>query len=48
MHIVKHAAYLGQHRIAVTFEDDAVEIVDMRPHLVGEICEPLKVVSLPA
>jgi hypothetical protein len=42
MHIVKHAAYLGQHRIAVTFEDDVVKIVDMRSHLVGEIFEPLK------
>ena len=45
MHIVKHAAYLGQHRLAVTFEDDAVKIVDMKPHLVGEIFEPLHVAS---
>ena len=37
MHIVKHAAYLGQHRLAVTFEDDVIKIVDMAPHLVGEI-----------
>ena len=45
MHIVKHAAYLGQYRIAVTFEDDAVKIADLKPHLAGEIFEPLKVVA---
>jgi hypothetical protein len=46
MHIVKHAAYLGQYRIAVTFEDEVVKIVDMKGHLDGEVFEPLKAVEL--
>ena len=45
MHIVKRAAYLGQYKIAVTFENDMVKIVDMAPHLVGEVFEALKSVS---
>jgi len=42
MHIVKRAAYLGQHKMAVTFENDVVKIVDMAPHLAGEVFEKLK------
>jgi hypothetical protein len=42
---VKHAAYLGDYRLVITFEDGAIKVVDLGAQLEGEIFEPLKVPS---
>ena len=41
MRIVKLAAYLGGHRLAVTFDDGVTKLIDLAPHIHGEIFEPL-------
>jgi hypothetical protein len=42
MHFVKNANYVSEYKILVTFEDGSVRLVDLKPHLDGEIFEPLK------
>ncbi len=42
MHFVKNVKYISAYKLALTFEDDTVRVVDLAPHLDGEIFEPLK------
>ena len=42
MHFVKKADYVSDYRLVVTFEDGTARLVDLEPHLTGEIFEPLK------
>lgn len=42
MHFVKDVKYISAYKLALTFEDDTVRVVDLAPHLDGEIFEPLK------
>lgn len=41
MHFVKDVQYLADYKLKLTFEDNLVKIVDLKPHLDGEIFEPL-------
>ena len=45
MHFVKDAKYISEYKLLLTFEDGSVELVDLEPHLDGEIFEPLKDVN---
>jgi hypothetical protein len=42
MHAVKNVKYVSGHKLLLTFEDASVRMVDLAPHLEGEIFEPLK------
>ena len=42
MHFVRDVAYINDYRLKLTFEDQIVKVVDLTPHLDGEIFEPLK------
>jgi len=42
MHLVKEVKYISTYKLALTFEDDSVRVVDLAPHLDGEVFEPLK------
>ena len=42
MHFVKDVKYISEYKVALTFEDTSVHIVDLASHLDGEIFEPLK------
>jgi hypothetical protein len=42
MHFVKRAAYAGEYRLLLTFEDGDERLIDLKPHLDGAIFEPLK------
>jgi hypothetical protein len=42
MHFVKDATYVSEYKLLLTFEDGGVKLVDLEPHLDGEIFEPLK------
>ena len=42
MHFVKDVKYVSEYKLLLTFEDGVVKVVDMKPHLEGEIFEPLK------
>lgn len=42
MHFVKKAAPAGEYRLFITFEDGNERLVDLKPHLSGEVFEPLK------
>ena len=42
MHFVKNAIYVSEYKLKLTFEDESVRLVDLEPHLDGEIFEPLK------
>ena len=42
MHFVKKAVHAGVYRPLLTFEDGDERLVDLKPHLSGEIFEPLK------
>ncbi|MEW6234016.1 MAG: DUF2442 domain-containing protein [Candidatus Omnitrophota bacterium] len=42
MHFVKNAAYTSEYKLLLSFEDGSVKLVDLEPHLDGEIFEPLK------
>jgi hypothetical protein len=42
MHFVRNARYLGGYKLLLTFEDGSARLVDLEPHLDGEIFEPLK------
>lgn len=41
MHFVKDVRYIDGYKVELTFEDSVVKIVDLKPHLDGEIFEPL-------
>jgi len=41
MHFVKDVKYLDDYRLKLTFEDNIVKVADLKPHLDGEIFEPL-------
>ena len=42
MHFVKEASYISEYKLRLAFEDGSVRLVDLGPHLDGEIFEPLK------
>ena len=42
MHFVKKAVHASVYRLLLTFEDGDERLVDLKPHLSGEIFEPLK------
>jgi len=42
MHYVTEVKHLSGYRLLVTFEDAVRKVVDLQPHLEGEIFEPLK------
>jgi len=42
MHFVKDATYVSEYKLLLSFEDGNVRLVDLEPHLDGEIFEPLK------
>ncbi|MCX5682216.1 MAG: DUF2442 domain-containing protein [Planctomycetota bacterium] len=42
MHAVKNVQYVSGYRLLLTFEDASVRLVDLAPHLEGDIFEPLK------
>lgn len=42
MRIVRQAVHLNAYRIAFTFDDGATKVVDLLPHLTGEIFVPLR------
>ena len=41
MHFVKDVKYYTDFKLKLTFEDNIIKIVDLQPHLDGEIFEPL-------
>ncbi len=41
MHFVRDVKYLDNYRLRLTFENNIVKVVDLKPHLDGEIFEPL-------
>ncbi len=42
MHFVKDARYVSEYKLLLTFENRVNKLVDLEPHLDGEIFEPLK------
>lgn len=42
MHFVKSATYVSDYKLLLSFEDGTMHLVDLRPHLDGEIFEPLQ------
>ena len=42
MHFVRKATHAGEYRLFITFEDGDERLVDLKPHLSGEVFEPLK------
>jgi len=42
MHFVKEVKYISGYKLLLTFEDGVRKLVDMEPHLEGEIFDPLK------
>jgi hypothetical protein len=42
MHAVKSVQYVSAYRLLLTFEDARTRLVDLAPHLEGEVFEPLK------
>ena len=45
MHFVKKANYVSEYKLLLTFEDGNARLVNLEPHLEGEIFEPLKDIS---
>lgn len=45
MHFVGAASYVSAYKLLLTFEDGSHRLVDLEPHLDGEIFEPLKDIS---
>ena len=45
MHFVKSVTYVSEYKLHLSFEDRSVRLVDLEPHLDGEIFEPLKDVN---
>ena len=42
MHFVKDGEYVSEYKLLLSFEDGSVRLIDLEPHLDGEIFEPLK------
>ena len=42
MHAVKNVQYLSGYRLLLTFEDASTRLVDLAPHLDGEVFGPLR------
>lgn len=42
MHFVKSVTYVSEYKLLLSFEDGSMKLVDLEPHLEGEIFEPLK------
>ncbi|TAK57912.1 MAG: DUF2442 domain-containing protein, partial [Bacteroidetes bacterium] len=42
MHIIINAQYIEGYELELTFENGETRMVDLEPHLDGEIFEPLK------
>jgi hypothetical protein len=42
MHAVKKAKYVEEFKLLLTFEDKTHKLVDLFPHLYGEVFEPLQ------
>jgi len=42
MHAIRNVQYVSGYRLLLTFEDARTRMVDLAPHLDGEIFEPLK------
>jgi len=42
MHIVTNVAYVSEYKLLLSFEEGSTRLVDLEPHLDGEIFEPLK------
>lgn len=42
MHFVRSVTYKSGYKLLLTFEDGVQKLVDLEPHLEGEIFEPLK------
>lgn len=45
MHFVKAVKYIKDYKLNLTFENGMSKLVDLQPHLEGEIFEPLKDLS---
>jgi hypothetical protein len=45
MHFVKKVKYLGDFKLRLTFNGNEVKVVDLKPHLEGDIFRPLKNVN---
>jgi len=45
MHFVKKANYVSEYKLLLTFEDGNARLIDLKPHLEGEIFGPLKDIS---
>jgi hypothetical protein len=45
MHYVTNAAYAGEYKLWIRFEDNEPRLVDLADHLDGPIFEPLKDLS---
>ena len=39
---IKSVSYIEDYKLKVVFEDDTIKLVDLKPHLEGEIFQPLK------
>lgn len=42
MHAVKKVTYHEEYKLLLTFEDGSDRVVDLGPHLQGEVFQPLK------
>lgn len=42
MHLVRKARHMSDFRLLVTFDDGEERLVNLRPHLDGEVFEPLR------
>jgi hypothetical protein len=42
MHFVRKATYAGAYRLLITFDGGDERLVNLKPHLAGEVFEPLK------
>ncbi len=42
---MKDVKYISDYKLALTFEDGSIRLVDLAPHLDGEIFEPLKEIN---
>ena len=42
MHFVRDVEYLSEYKLKLVFEDGVLKIADLKPHLDGEVFEPLK------
>jgi len=42
MHFVRKVVHVAGYKLILTFEDDMERLVDLEPHLEGEVFEPLR------